>query len=189
MAVGVVCAGGWPASWGTCCAGGVAPTVTPPVGIVAPTPVTMIYFPYHRTRKNFPKSNNFDRNVKALWIEIDHFTVIQQSAVLDVPPRPPIVADDRIIEGIAIRIRKSDDESKETWQKSMHPSTRLFCWTSLKSRPLATDVWARLTRWTANVFYRAVGAWHPVECLVAALSVEGTFSGEHTSGGIQRVTL
>lgn len=37
----VVCAGGCPASWGTCCAGGVAPTVTPPVGILAPTPVTI----------------------------------------------------------------------------------------------------------------------------------------------------
>lgn len=38
----VVCAGGCPASWGTCCAGGVAPTVTPPVGILAPTPVTIL---------------------------------------------------------------------------------------------------------------------------------------------------
>lgn len=63
----------------------------------------------------------------------------------------------------------------------MHPFARLSWWTPLRLRPLATDVRARLTRWTANVFYRAVGAWHPVECLVplvAALSVEGTFSGE-----------
>jgi len=38
-----VCAGGWPASCGTCCAGGVAPTVIPPVGIVAPISATIIY--------------------------------------------------------------------------------------------------------------------------------------------------
>lgn len=51
VVVVVVCAGGCPASWGTCCAGGVAPTVTPPVGIVAPTPVTIVpkQFLYHRT--------------------------------------------------------------------------------------------------------------------------------------------
>lgn len=42
VVVVVVWAGGCPASWGTCCAGGVAPTVTPPVGIVAPTPVTIV---------------------------------------------------------------------------------------------------------------------------------------------------
>lgn len=192
MVVGVVCAGGWPASWGTCCAGGVAPTVTPPVGIVAPTPVTIIRFIFRITESG-RLSNQIilvDAKNHCVLKSITSL-IIQQSVVLDAFSSPCTFADARSnCSDHGTNVRSMITYEGNVMKKRAVSSLGLATNTA-EVRPLTTNVWARLAR-RASVFCRAVGAWHPMECSVVelVLSEEGIFSGERTiSGETQRVTL
>jgi len=196
VAVGVVCAGGWPASWGTCCAGGVAPTVTPPVGIVAPTPVTIIYVFTSRITElgKFP-SWIIPLDVEALWKSITSL-IIQQFDALDVSfVRRSLRMTEQLKKsrGTTVNPRWRIDEEKCDERVCTLPICLLLVssverrWNCDCSRLVSELDWLDERR-TSSIVPSERGR-SLVECLVAALLVEGTFSGERTSGEIQRVTL